>query len=134
MAPFARLAALFALTLCATLGATAAQAATPPDVVGSPPPPDKADITVEATIHADSVRYDVVNGRRALHVRGPANCGGYRIDRTNIPQHPKPGVTYRNVTVHARLAASVVNGGRTSNNLGCSAAPGPRPSHTPLHH
>jgi len=66
---------------------------------GSPPPAQSSDLSIQADVHIDSLRYDVVPKIATLKVGGINQIGGYTITRYNLPAHPVAGVTYRNVRI-----------------------------------
>ncbi len=66
---------------------------------GSPQPAQSADLSIQADVHIDSLRYDVVPKMATLKIGGVNQIGGYTITRYNLPAHPLAGVTYRNVRI-----------------------------------
>lgn len=70
---------------------------------GTPVPTQDADVSIQADIHMDSIRFDTVPNNAQLHVGGINERGGYTITRYGIPVHPKAGVTYRNVRIILNL-------------------------------
>ena len=84
-----------ALVLCCLLPLPAFAQTT--QTSGTPVPPPDADLSIQADIHMDSIRFDAVPDNAQLHVGGINERGGYTITRYGIPVHPKAGVTYRNV-------------------------------------
>ena len=70
---------------------------------GTPVPSQDADLSIQADVHMDSIRFDTVPDNAQLHVGGLNERGGYTITRYGIPVHPKAGVTYRNVRIVLNL-------------------------------
>ena len=100
--------ALFALSFIIGLPAPSlAQSTT--TVTGSPPPAADADIVLDADVHIQSVRYTVVPKNAKVKVSGVNQVGGYTVTRTNLPVHPKAGVTYRNVRIQLHAASRFVD-------------------------
>ncbi len=66
---------------------------------GRPQPTQSSDLSIQADVHIDSLRYDVVPKVATLKVGGVNQIGGYTITRYNLPAHPLAGVTYRNVRI-----------------------------------
>ena len=111
---------LFALALVIGVGAPSlAQSTT--TVTGTPPPAADADIVLDADVHIQSVRYTVVPKNAKVKVSGINQVGGYTVTRTNLPVHPKAGVTYRNVRIQLHAASRFVD----------PASPNASPSPTP---
>ena len=79
-------------------------------VQGSPPPSADADLVLDADVHIRSIRYTVLS-RRMRRSRCPEfnQVGGYTVTRTNLPVHPKAGVTYRNVRIQLHTASRFVD-------------------------
>ncbi|PZR58335.1 MAG: hypothetical protein DLM50_04285 [Candidatus Meridianibacter frigidus] len=66
------------------------------------------DIILDATVHIDRLRYDTTPQKANVRLSGVRNCSSaYTARRINLPEHPKPGVTYRNVTIVLHAAGSV---------------------------
>jgi hypothetical protein len=86
-----------------------AQSATTTTVRGTPPPSADADIVLDADVHIQSVKYTVVPANAKVKVSGVNQTGGYTITRTNLPEHPKAGVTYRNVRIQLHAASRFVD-------------------------
>lgn len=101
-------AVMFALTVLVGAGGSSV-AQSLPEVHGSPPPSGDADITLDADVHIRSVRYTVVPKQPRVNVTGVNQTGGYTITRTNLPVHPRPGVTYRNVRIQLHAASRFVD-------------------------
>lgn len=80
-----------------------------------------ADLVIDADVHIRSIRYDVVPKDAHLRVTGVNSKGGTTVTRTNLPEHPKPGVTYRNVRIQVHSAARFVDPGASP-----SPVPAPR--------
>jgi len=71
--------------------------------------PGSDDITIDATVHIDRIRYDTVPLKTQFRLSGNANCAApYTVRRINLPELPRAGVTYRNVTIVLHGTASVV--------------------------
>ncbi len=88
-------------------------------VRGTPPPSADADVVLDADIHIQSVRYTVVPKNAKVKVSGVNQVGGYSVIRTNLPVHPRAGVTYHNVRIQLHAASRFVDPGN------------PRPSPSP---
>ena len=100
--------AIFALSFVIASGApTGAQTTT--TVTGTPAPAASADIVLDADVHVQSIRYTVVPRNENVNVSGVNQVGGYTVTRTNIPVHPKAGVTYRNVRIQLHAASRFVD-------------------------
>ncbi len=100
---------VLALALVGYLGVPLTVAAQSPPP--SPQPAAQGDITLDATVHIDRLRYDTTPSSTHMRLSGPHNCAGnYTVKRTNLPAHPKAGVTYRNVTIVMHASASAVKG------------------------
>jgi len=91
----------------ATAVARPAQPAPTLERVGTPCRASNAVVGFDGDIHIDSIRFDVVPKRHVLRTSGTNELGGYTIRRTNLPVHPKPGVTYKNVRLQVHLASTV---------------------------
>jgi len=78
-------------------------------VRGTPPPAADADVVVDADIHIQSIRYTVVPKNAKVKVSGVNQVGGYSVVRTNLPAHPRAGVTYRNVRIQLHAASRFVD-------------------------
>ncbi len=78
-------------------------------VQGSPPPSADADLVLDADVHIRSIRYTVVPKNAKVKVSGVHQVGGYTVTRTNLPVHPKAGVTYRNVRIQLHTASRFVD-------------------------
>lgn len=99
-----------------------AQSTPPPVVSGSPPPSSDADVVLDADIHIQSIRYTAVPKNTKIKVSGVNQVGGYTITRTNLPEHPKAGVTYRNVRIQLHAASRFVDPANSH------ASPSPAPA------
>ncbi|MFN2529553.1 MAG: hypothetical protein ABR584_12645 [Candidatus Baltobacteraceae bacterium] len=66
---------------------------------GYPQPPQSSDLSIQADVHIDSMRYEVVPKMSTLKIGGVNQIGGYTITRYNLPAHPVAGVTYHNVRI-----------------------------------
>ena len=108
-----RLAGTCILVLSFVVGGAAsslAQSTTTTTIVrGTPPPSADADVVLDADIHIQSVRYTVVPKNAKVKVSGINQIGGYTVTRTNLPVHPKAGVTYRNVRIQLHAASRFVD-------------------------
>lgn len=91
----------------ATPAARPAQPAPTLERVGTPCRSSNPVVELDGDIHMDSIRFDVVPKRHALRTSGTNELGGYTIRRTNLPIHPKPGVTYKNVRLQLHLVSTV---------------------------
>jgi len=89
---------------------------------GTPPPSADADVVLDADVHIQSVRYTVVPKDAKVKVSGVNQVGGYTVTRTNLPRHPKAGVTYRNVRIQLHAASRFVDPASTH------ASPSPTPA------
>ncbi len=78
-------------------------------VRGTPPPSADADVVLDADVHIQSVRYTVVPKNAKVKVSGVNQIGGYTVTRTNLPAHPRAGVTYRNVRIQLHAASRFVD-------------------------
>jgi hypothetical protein len=78
-------------------------------VSGTPPPSTDADVVLDADVHIQSIRYTVVPKNAKVTVSGVNQVGGYTITRTNLPAHPRAGVTYRNVRIQFHTASRFVD-------------------------
>jgi len=86
------------------------------------------DVTFDADVGMQSLKFDVVPRRATVATSGGRAHGGYTVTRTNVPNNPKPGVTYKNARVQVHAGATLVNraaGPRAS-------APGSLPLHLAL--
>ncbi len=83
------------------------------EVHGSPPPAADADITLDADVHVRSIRYATVPNKARVVVTGINQAGGYTVTRTNLPAHPRAGVTYRNVRIQLHAASRFVDPAQT---------------------
>ncbi|MDQ6926268.1 MAG: hypothetical protein M3154_08530, partial [Candidatus Eremiobacteraeota bacterium] len=54
-------------------------------------------------------RYTVVPKNAKVKVSGVNQVGGYTVTRTNLPEHPRAGVTYRNVRIQLHAASRFVD-------------------------
>ncbi|GAC1393468.1 MAG: hypothetical protein NVSMB31_12890 [Vulcanimicrobiaceae bacterium] len=71
--------------------------------------PGSDEITIDATVHIDRIRYDTTPSKAHLRLSGNAGCTApYTVRRINLPEHPRSGVTYRNVTIVLHGTASAV--------------------------
>lgn len=86
-----------------------AQSTTTTTVRGTPPPSADADVVLDADVHIQSIHYTVVPKNAKVKVSGVNQVGGYTVVRTNLPAHPKSGVTYRNVRIQLRAASRFVD-------------------------
>jgi hypothetical protein len=91
------------------VGASPLLAQTTTTANGTPPPSTDADVVLDADIHIQSIRYTVVPKNAKVTVSGINQRGGYTITRTNLPAHPKAGVTYRNVRIQLHAASRFVD-------------------------
>ena len=91
-------------------------------VRGTPPPSADADVVLDADIHIQSIRYTVVPKNAKVKVSGVNQVGGYTVIRTNLPEHPRAGVTYRNVRIQLHAASRFVDPGNPH------ASPSPIPA------
>ncbi len=94
-------------------------------VRGTPPPSADADVVVDADIHIQSIHYTVVPKNAKVKVSGVNQVGGYSVVRTNLPAHPRAGVTYHNVRIQLHAASRFVDPGNPRPSP--SPAPGARP-------
>ncbi len=78
-------------------------------VNGTPAPSGDADVVLDADVHIQSIRYTVVPKNAKVKVSGVNQVGGYTITRTNLPAHPRAGVTYRNVRIQLHAASRFVD-------------------------
>ena len=101
-------ACIFAFSLV-IVGEKSSLAQTATTVSGTPPPSTDADVVLDADIHIQSVRYTVVPRNAKVKVSGVNQLGGYTITKTNLPAHPKAGVTYRNVRIQLHAATRFVD-------------------------
>ncbi len=102
--------ALLGVALVSACAATRAGAfAQVPEVHDSPVPAASADITIDADVHMQSLRFDSVPNRAHLKVSGTNQQGGYRVIRTHVPEHPRNGTTYRNVRIQLQATSRFVD-------------------------
>ncbi|MDQ6944224.1 MAG: hypothetical protein M3169_17125 [Candidatus Eremiobacteraeota bacterium] len=112
---------VFAVSLV-LVGGRASFAQSTTTVQGTPPPSADADVVLDADVHIQSVRYTVVPKNAKVKVSGVNQVGGYTITRTNLPAHPKAGVTYRNVRIQLHAASRFVDPANSH------ASPSPAPA------
>ncbi len=91
------------------VGETPSLAQTTTTASGTPPPSTDADVVLDADVHIQSIRYVAVPRNAKVKVSGVNQLGGYTITKTNLPAHPKPGVTYRNVRIQLHVASRFVD-------------------------
>ena len=98
-------------TIWSSLGALAlficCAAASASGATATPVPTGQGDIDLNATIHIDSLRVETTGAKGHVGLSGVQNCRtSYSVRRINLPQHPRSGVTYRNVTIVLHAAAN----------------------------
>ncbi len=73
----------------------------------APPRSDQPDIEITATVHADSLRFDVVPKDVSVTFSNDTDSV-FEFDRGNLPDPVEPGVTYRDVTVRLKISSKLL--------------------------
>ncbi len=85
-----------------------AQSKPPVRTTPAPPSSADADMVLDADVHIQSIRYTTVPKNAKVKVSGVNQVGGVTVTRTNLPEHPRAGVTYRNVRIQLHAASRFV--------------------------
>lgn len=73
------------------------------------PDPATADLVIQGSVTAESVKYDQVPKTKIRFFGTPNRITGWQTERRNIPKDVKPGVTYRDVGVKFRIISVFEN-------------------------
>ncbi len=89
--------------------ADAPQAEPPP--AGGPdlgaPSNDGPELELVATVRAKALRFDVVPRTQVAFQGTGKRKTAWKTERVNLPMHPQPGVTYRDVAVRLTLTSDI---------------------------
>lgn len=80
--------------------------ATPP-AAPSGPAPAGPELELVATVHAKTLRFDEVPKVKVVFRGNGQRRTVWRTERVNLPVHPQPGVTYRDVQVRLTISSDV---------------------------
>lgn len=76
------------------------------EISGSPSAPETADIEITSTVTARELRFNVLPEKEKIHFSGSlGRQTGWIVERQNIPEHAKEGVTYRDVGVRLQITS-----------------------------
>lgn len=73
------------------------------------PDPANADLVIQGTVTAESLKYDRVPNTKIRFFGTPERVTGWRTERRNVPQDVKSGVTYRDIGVRFEIISVFEN-------------------------
>lgn len=96
-----------ALAQTGTERSGAGRATAPTQARGAQTPRDdaSADLSINARVTADSLRFEKVPNPRVEFPGRPERATVWEAERENLPQEVRPGVTYRNVGITLRITS-----------------------------
>ncbi|HEY6003097.1 MAG TPA: hypothetical protein VIV57_09485 [Anaeromyxobacter sp.] len=94
--------------------AVALSCADAPDAVAAPPPagpsevaPKGPELELQATVRAKALRFDEVPKVSVVFRGNGPRHTVWRTERVNLPVHPEPGVTYKDVQVRLTITSDI---------------------------